>query len=168
MRIGKCSDCGRTRRFGGLAGDRYVVGADNVSGMRAHKLAAVLAGAILIFIFTVGCTPDSSSSSSGGPVSSTASVSNPMASNPTLVTGSTNDSLGSPVALNRTSETGGTNELASDAPGDWGDNSIAGDPGADSPDNGPSAGMPEPATCFLFLCAAGSMALARLRARKRG
>jgi hypothetical protein len=72
------------------------------------------------------------------------------------------------MALNLTSATGGTDEPTSDSPGDLGGNVLASDPGTDSPGDGPSATVPEPATCFLFLCATGSMALARLRARKRG
>jgi hypothetical protein len=55
----------------------------------------------------------------------------------------------SQLASNLASDTGGTNDPASDPAGD-----------------GPSASIPEPATGLLFLCAAGSMALARLRARK--
>jgi hypothetical protein len=101
-------------------------------GIRAHKLAAVLAGAALLFM--LGCTPGSSSSSSN---------------DPTGVTGIGNS---------------GNDPVGGD-PG--GDPPAGGDPGSDPPGDGALASVPEPATGLLFLCAAGSMALVRLRARKR-
>jgi hypothetical protein len=67
--------------------------------------------------------------------------------------------------------TGGTNDPPSDPPsdpsGDPGGDPSAGDPGTDPPGDGSLASVPEPATGLLFLCAAGSVALARLRARQR-
>jgi len=145
MLTGKRSDCDWTVRLGRLAGELFVVGKDTISGIRGHKAAAVLAGAV--FFFMIGCTPDSSSSSSGSASSSDASVASLLPSN-------------SAPAV------GGVNDPAADPPGDVGGNSLAGDPGTDPPGDGTSASVPEPATAFLFLCAAGSMALARLRARK--
>lgn len=57
----------------------------------------------------------------------------------------------------------GGSTLASDPPG-----GSVGDPGGGDPVNDPApASVPEPATGLLFLCAAGSATLARLRARKR-
>jgi hypothetical protein len=114
-----------------------------MSATRAYKLTAILAGAILIFL--IGCTPGSGSSSSSD---SSASAGNQVAANPTP-------------------GSGGPNDPAPDPPGGSGSDPSAGDPGTDPPGDGASAGVPEPATGLLFLCAAGSMTLARLRARKR-
>jgi hypothetical protein len=145
MLTGKHSDCDWTVRLGRLTGELFVVGKDTIAGIRGHKAVAVLAG--VVFLFMIGCTPDSSSSSSGSANSS-------------------NTSLVSPLASNSAPAIGGVNDPASDPPGDVAGNSLAGDPGTDPPSDGPSASVPEPATAFLFLCAAGSMALARMRARK--
>ena len=159
MRMGKHSNCGRIVSRENIAVEGHVVGAEALSGIRAHKLVAVLAGTIVLFM--IGCTPDSTSALSGGTDSLLASSSSPVASSPISVTGGAEDPQGSQVALNQTSDVGGT-----DPAGYLGGNSLDGDPGADLPDNGPSASMPEPATCFLFLCAIGAMALARLGLRK--
>jgi hypothetical protein len=165
MLVSKCSKCGKAVKLGRLMSEQYVVGTNAISGIRAHKLAAVFAGAVLLFM--IGCTPDSSNSSSDSSNSSGTSTVSQAAPKATPATGGANDPLGSQVALNLTSATGGTNDPTSDSPGDLGAASLASDPGTDSPGDGPSATVPEPATCALFLCAAGSMALARrLRARK--
>jgi hypothetical protein len=125
---------------------KYGYERDVMSAVRAHKLAAVLAGAVLLFM--IGCTPDSSSSSSGSSNSSGTSTDSQVASKTILVTG-------------------GANDPAPDPPGDPSGDPVAGDPGTDPPGDESSASCPEPATGLLFLCAAGSMALARLRARQR-
>lgn len=165
MPTGKFSDGGRTRRLGRLVGERFVVSADAAVGIRAHKLAAVLLGAVLLFM--IGCTPGSSSSSSDSSNSSSTSAISQVTSNPTPVTGGRNDSVGSQMASSLTSVTGVTNDPASDpGPGELGGSSLAGDPGTDPPDNGSSASCPEPATGALFLCAVGAMALARLRRKE--
>jgi hypothetical protein len=65
------------------------------------------------------------------------------------------------------SNTSNTSTVISDPTGDPGNDPIGGDPGTDPPGDGSPASIPEPATGLLFLCAAGSVALARLRARKR-
>jgi hypothetical protein len=60
-----------------------------------------------------------------------------------------------------------SNDLAPDPLDGFDKDSGAGDPGSDATDlPGDGSAIPEPATGLLFLCAAGSMALARLRARK--
>ena len=111
-----------------------------MSATRAYKLTSILAGAILIFL--IGCTPGSGSSSSSD---SSASAGNQVAANPTP-------------------GSGGPNDPAPDPPGGSGSDPVA---GSGTPAEAPSPGGSEPATGLLFLCAAGSMTLARLRARKR-
>jgi hypothetical protein len=114
-------------------------------GTLAHKLAVVAIGAALFFL--IGCTPGSSSSSSD---SSSSSAGSALTSSPIALNGDVNDPSSDP-------NDGDAN----------GDNPLVGDSGNESTGDGASASVPEPATGLLFLSAAGSMALARLRARKR-
>lgn len=116
-----------------------------MSGTRVHKWVAVAVCTVLLFL--IGCTPDSSSSSSG---SSGAAAGSGLTSGPIALNGGPNDPSPDP--------NGGDSN---------GGNPLAGDPGNDPPGDGAPASIPEPATSLLFLCAAGSMALARLRARER-
>ena len=127
-----------------------------MSGRNADKLLAAMVGVVLLFV--IGCTPGSSGSSSdstagAGGSGLIADAPRPPPSDP--IGGSGGGSLvGDPV---------------NDPPSGSGDSPLLGDPGNgnDPPGNGSAASLPEPATGLLFLCAAGSAALARLRGRKR-
>jgi hypothetical protein len=148
-----------------------------MSGNSVRKLAAVLVGAVILFL--VGCTPGSSDSSNDPPASPTAGsggtaavagpVNDPPSRTTALATDPVNDPPSDPIASS------GGNPIVADPVNDppldpivsFGSGSLGGDPGNDPVGDGPSTSCPEPATGLLFLCAAGSAALGRLRARKR-
>jgi hypothetical protein len=139
-----------------MMGETLITGKDTMmSRISAHKTMAFLAIAVLLFM--IGCTPGSSSSSSGGSNTSNTSTGGQLAFNPTPGTGGANDPTLDPL----------DNPGGDPVGGDPGGDPFGGDPGTDSDGDGAAASLPEPATGLLFLCAAGSMALARLRARKR-
>jgi len=117
-----------------------------MSGVCKYKPSALLAGAALLFL--IGC-------GGGGGGGDSAGSSDP------------------PVVASDPPDPPSTGGIHVDPPGDTGGNLLGGDPNGDPPGpgepgiDGATAVVPEPATCLLFLCAAGSAALAQLRARKR-
>jgi hypothetical protein len=121
-----------------------------MSGNGAYARIAFLAG--VVFLFMIGCTPGSSSDSSSAGSSGSSSA----AGAATLVAHNSNPADPSSDPLDGS----GTNPIASDPSGD----PLASGSGPD-PVGGGTA-IPEPATGLLFACAVGSIALARLRARR--